>query len=79
MGIVDNLTNAYSGKSSGETTLKDFLNKFGSTKGRYVDTLDPLTTFDVKFKFFPSIEAEKPKKKATKQKGSGTKGPKVVN
>ena len=26
-----------------------------------------------------STEAEKPKKKATKQKGSGTKGPKVVN
>lgn len=54
---------AYKGKKSSDgTTLKDFLDKFGSTKGRYVDTLDPLTTFEVKFKFFPSIEAEKPKK-----------------
>ena len=60
MGVIGDLVDAYKGESSG-TTLKDFLDKFGSTKGRYVDTLDPLTTFDVKFKFFPSIEAEKPK------------------
>ena len=52
--IVSNAVNAYTGSSSG-TTLQDFLDKFSSSAGRYVETLDPLGTFDVSITFFPSI------------------------
>ena len=36
------------------TTLEEFLSKFSSTAGVFVDTIDPLHTFEVEFKFFPT-------------------------
>ena len=53
---VGNAINAYTGNSSG-TNLESFLSKFSNSKGRYVDTIDPLGTFDVKFKFYPTVKA----------------------
>lgn len=41
------------------TNLENFLSKFGSSKGNWIDTIDPLETFDVKFSFQPSPEKEK--------------------
>lgn len=54
---VNQLVNSVSGKDSDysyTTTLEDFLTKFGSAEQKYVDTLDPLRTFEIKFRFFPS-------------------------
>ena len=60
MGVLGNVVgdavNAYTGNSSG-TNLESFLSKFSNAKGRYVDTIDPLGTFDVKFKFYPTVKA----------------------
>jgi len=36
------------------TNLEEFLTKFSSTAGVFVDTIDPLHTFEVEFKFFPT-------------------------
>lgn len=61
MGVLDsvvgNAVNAWNGdgNSVSKTNLQTFLNKFGSSAGKYIDTLDPLTTFDVQFKFFPTV------------------------
>ena len=55
---VSNAAAAFSGKTPGPK-LQDFLDKFTNASGRYVDTLDPLGLFTVKFKFYPSkIAAE---------------------
>ena len=43
---------AATGASHG-TTLEEFLSKFSSTAGVFVDTIDPLHTFEVEFKFYP--------------------------
>jgi len=55
--LIGNAVDAYSGKSSG-TTLQSFLDKFTNSQGRYVDTLDPLGTFDVRFRFHPTLTAK---------------------
>ena len=52
--VVSNGIDAFNDSASG-TTLQQFLDKFSSPKGRYVDTIDPLGTFDVKFKFYPTL------------------------
>jgi len=67
--MVSNAVDAAAGKSGG-TNLQTFLDKFSSAGGRWVDTLDPLSTFDVKFKFFPSLTA----KELAEQKPSGLLG-----
>ena len=52
-GLVNTTVDAATGTAH-HTTLEDFLNKFNSSAGKYVETIDPLTTFDVVFKFFPN-------------------------
>ena len=47
---VGNAINAHKAKKEGSVTrtdLQTFLGKFGSSAGRYVETIDPLGTFDV--------------------------------
>lgn len=39
------------------TTLEEFLSKFSSSAGVFVETIDPLHTFEVEFKFFPTASA----------------------
>lgn len=51
---VNSIVDAATGSNSG-TTLSQFLSKFGSSEGKYVNTIDPLATFDISMKFFPSI------------------------
>ncbi len=57
MGIINNIGNAVvdaaTGRNSG-TTLQQFLSKFGSSEGKHVDLPNPLATFDVNMKFFPT-------------------------
>ena len=52
-GIINNAVDAAVGKSSG-TTLQDFLSNFSSSEGIWAKQIDPLATFDVSFKFYPS-------------------------
>ena len=52
-GIVGNAVNAVKGSSGGSTSLQTFLDKFSGTAGRYVDTIDPLGLFEVRFVFQP--------------------------
>lgn len=44
------LTDTYQGSN-----LQGFLSKFNSSGGLYSNTIDPLNTFDINFKFFPGI------------------------
>jgi hypothetical protein len=55
MGLGD-LVNNIVGKETG-TNLDQFLNKFGSSAGKYVDTINPLATFDIQMKFYPTIKS----------------------
>jgi len=51
--LIGDAVNAAVGNSSG-STLEDFLSKYSAPGQKYVNTLDPLGTFDVSFKFFPA-------------------------
>lgn len=51
--MVSNAVDAATGKKRG-TTLNEFLAKFSSAEGTYVNTIDPVHTFDVEFKFYPN-------------------------
>ena len=53
-GAVDSIAKTQSG-----TTLQDFLSHFGSAEGKWINQLDPLNTFDLSFKFYPTYEPEK--------------------
>lgn len=45
------------------SNLQGFLSKFNSSQGKWVEQIDPLATFDVKFSFFPKMEPKEDKKK----------------
>ena len=70
--LVSNAVDAYSGKPKG-TSLDTFLDKFSNTAGKYVDELDPLGTFEVSFKFYPSLTAKELSKRG-KQSAFGRVG-----
>ena len=62
MGLMNNankLVDAAMGKDHSGTTLQDFLAKFNSPEGKFVDSIDPKSTFDVYVKFYPTLESEK--------------------
>lgn len=62
MGLMNNankLVDAAMGKEHSGTTLQDFLAKFNSPEGKFVDSIDPKSTFDVYMKFYPTLESEK--------------------
>ena len=44
--VINSAVDAVTGGSSG-TTLEDFLTKFTPASGTYVNTIDPLNTFEV--------------------------------
>lgn len=63
MGLGDlatGLVDAYKGNQS-SSNLQGFLSKFNSSSGLYSNTIDPLNTFDIRFKFFPGKKDEKKK------------------
>jgi hypothetical protein len=55
--IVGNAIDAGFGKSKG-TTLQDFLSHFSSSEGKWVNVIDPFSTFDVKIRFYPPMPTE---------------------
>lgn len=55
--IVDNAVNAGFGKSKG-TSLQDFLSHFSSSEGKWINTIDPFSTFDVRIRFYPPMPTE---------------------
>ena len=66
MGLMNNankLVDAAMGKDHSGTTLQDFLAKFNSPEGRFVDSIDPKSTFDVYVKFYPTLEPTEEEKK----------------
>lgn len=52
-GMINNAIDAVTGNSRG-TSLEDFLSKFSPAEGTFVNTIDPLHTFDVSIKFYPA-------------------------
>lgn len=54
--LIDSATDIFTGSDSG-TTLSQFLSRFGSSEGKYVDQINPLATFDVFIKFYPTIDS----------------------
>jgi hypothetical protein len=56
MGAIGNVIgkaiDTVSGNTPG-TTLQDFLSHFSSSDGKWINTIDPFSTFDVKIKFYP--------------------------
>ena len=71
MGLFDSLItdtiDTYTGTSSG-TNLQNFLQKFSSSGKSYVDTIDPLGTFDITIKFFPTLTADELAKQEAENK-----------
>ena len=66
MGLMNNankLVDAAMGKDHSGTTLQDFLAKFNSPEGKFVDSIDPKSTFDVYIKFYPTLEPTEEEKK----------------
>lgn len=61
MGLGDVVGKALGGKSSG-SNLEDFLSHFSSSEGKWINQIDPLNTFDVSIKFYPTIAPKKEKK-----------------
>ena len=57
MNNANKLVDAAMDKDYSGTTLEDFLSKFNSPEGKFVDTIDPKTTFDVYVKFYPTFSA----------------------
>jgi hypothetical protein len=55
--IVSDAANAALGRSS-STGIKDFLAKFSDSSGKFVNTINPLNTFEVSFKFYPTLDAD---------------------
>lgn len=55
MGAIGNIgtkaINAATGNNG--TSLQDFLSKFSSSEGKWVNVIDPFSTFDVRMKFYP--------------------------
>lgn len=43
-----------------KTNLNDFLKKFSAPEGKYIETIDPLQTFEVQFEIFPGPSLVKP-------------------
>lgn len=59
MSAINNLLNDVTDiatDGSTHTRLEDFLQKFNDPAGKYVNTIDPLGTFDVNIRFYPSID-----------------------
>ena len=58
--IAGNAVKAYNSDDNvvTKTDLQTFLSKFSSSAGRYVETIDPLGTFDVQFKFYPTLSLD---------------------
>lgn len=51
-GIIDSAIGAATGSSG--TTLQDFMSHFSSSEGIWIKQIDPIATFDLSFKFYPS-------------------------
>jgi len=52
-GAVNNAFSLNSG-----TNLNDFLAKFSSADGKWVDTIDPFASFELKMKLYPAPKSE---------------------
>ena len=57
--VIGKAVDAATGSSSSGTTLQDFLSKFSSSEGKWVNTIDPFATFDLTMKLYPEPNEEK--------------------
>ena len=71
--IIGDAVGAALGTSSG-TTLEDFLQHFGSSQGKWINDIDPLNTFDVTIKFYPTLPPKTEKKSTLSKIGSSLLG-----
>ena len=62
--VIEGAIGSAFGANSG-TSLQDFLTKFSSADGKWVDTLDPFSSFELTMKFYP----DPPKDHRSKKKG----------
>lgn len=54
--VSDAATSAFGIQSNRNTRLQDFLTKFSDNSGKAVNQLNPLNTFEVNFKFEPTLD-----------------------
>lgn len=66
--VIDGALGSMMSSGSG-TSLQDFLSKFSSADGKWVDTIDPFATFDLTMKLYPAPPAKNDKKNALKSLG----------
>lgn len=59
--VIEGAVGSAFGLNSG-TNLKDFLSKFSSADGKWVDALDPFATFELTMKLYPAPEAKEDKR-----------------
>lgn len=60
MSAIGNVIDSAVGKITGNngTSLNDFLSKFSSSDGKWVDTIDPFASFELTMKLYPAPKAE---------------------
>lgn len=66
--VIEGAVGSAFGLNSG-TNLKDFLAKFSSADGKWVDTLDPFATFELTIKLYPAPPAKEDNRSKLKKLG----------
>ena len=56
--VIEGAVGSVFGLNSG-TNLKDFLSKFSSADGKWVDVLDPFASFELTMKLYPAPQKER--------------------
>lgn len=64
MSTIGNVINSAVGNLTGNsgTSLNDFLSKFSSSDGKWIDTIDPFASFELTMKLYPAPAAKEDKK-----------------
>lgn len=50
--VIDRAVGSITGNNG--TSLNDFLSKFSSSDGKWVDTIDPFASFELTMKLYPA-------------------------
>lgn len=53
--VIDSAVGSITGNNG--TSLNDFLSKFSSSDGKWVDTIDPFASFELTMKLYPAPKA----------------------
>jgi len=56
MGSLANIVDTAFGGNESRSSLQDFLSRFSSSSGNYANIIDPYSQFNLKMKFYPTLD-----------------------